>query len=110
MIGAVSIVCSFFSLGFVIDALIATRILVQFMGQIGAVALLRKTHAQPGTPVQVWLYPLPSLIALVGWSFLFLTSDWKVIALGLLTLVAGVALFFVWSWRVKGWPFAATTA
>src|SRR6185436_1767274 len=101
VIGAVSIVCSFFSLGFVIDALIATRILVQFMGQIGAVALLRKTRPDLPRPYKVWLYPLPSLIALVGWSFLLLTSDWKVIALGLLTLVAGVALFFVWSWRVK---------
>ena len=37
VIGVVAILCSFFSLGLVIDALITTRILVQFMGQIGAV-------------------------------------------------------------------------
>ena len=42
VVGAVSIACSFVSLGLVIDALITTRILVQFMGQIGALALLRR--------------------------------------------------------------------
>ena len=36
---------SFFSLGLVIDALIATRILVQFIGQIVGVILLRRTRA-----------------------------------------------------------------
>ena len=60
--------------------------------------------------LRVWLYPLPSLVALVGWCFLFVTSDPKVIAVGLLTLLVGVAGFFVWSWRVKGWPFAPATA
>lgn len=40
-IGVISIVCSFLSLGTVIDALIALRILVQFIGQIVAVTLLR---------------------------------------------------------------------
>src|SRR5882672_154333 len=42
VIGVVAIICSFFSLGIVIDVLIATRIIVQFVGQIFAVALLRK--------------------------------------------------------------------
>src|SRR6185369_15112198 len=34
VIGVISIACSFFSLGIVIDALITTRILIQFIGQI----------------------------------------------------------------------------
>jgi amino acid transporter len=110
VIGAISVLCSFFSLGFVIDALIATRILVQFIGQIGAVALLRKTRPELPRPYRVWLYPVPSLVALVGWCFLFVTSDKAVIGLGLLTLLFGVALFFVWSWWTKGWPFAPATA
>ena len=37
VIGVISIICSFFSLDVVIDALITTRILVQFIGQIGKV-------------------------------------------------------------------------
>jgi basic amino acid/polyamine antiporter, APA family len=104
-VGAVSILCSFFSLGLVIDALITTRILVQFMGQIGALTLLRKRNAgRPGT-YRMWLYPLPSLIALAGWIFVFATSDVKVILFGLGTLLTGVLAFVLWSWRVRRWPF-----
>ena len=110
VVGAVSVVCSFFSLGLVIDALIATRILIQFIGQIGAVALLRKTRPELPRPYRVWLYPLPSFVALLGWLFLFGTSGATVISIGLLTLLAGVVAFFVWSWRMKGWPFAPTAA
>jgi len=110
VVGAVSIACSFFSLGLVIDALITTRILVQFMGQIAALTLLRRrVPARPGT-YRMWLYPLPSLVALAGWIFVFATSDPKVILFGLGTLVLGVLVFGIWSWRAQRWPFAAAVA
>jgi amino acid transporter len=110
VMGAVSMGFSFFSLGFVIDALIATRILVQFIGQIGAVALLRRLRPEMPRPYRIWLYPLPSLLALVGWTFLFVTSEPKVILLGLGTLLLGVAIFFVWSLHGRRWPFAPAPA
>src|SRR5687768_12106372 len=44
MIGIIAIACSALSLGMVIDALITTRILIQFIGQIVALTLLRR-HA-----------------------------------------------------------------
>ena len=109
VIGLVSIVCSFLSLGLVIDALITTRILVQFMGQVGALALLRRHRPDMPRPYRMWLYPLPALIALFGWIFLFATTDPRVIMLGLVSLVLGVLAFLVWSWRKQTWPFAAVT-
>jgi amino acid transporter len=48
VLGAISIVAGFFSLGTVIDALIVTRILVQFMGQAFGLILLRRQ--QPDMP------------------------------------------------------------
>jgi amino acid transporter len=110
VIGVISIVCSFFSLGLVIDALITTRILVQFIGQIFAVALLRKHAPDMKRPYKIWLYPVPNLIALAGWVFIFATSDWQVILFGLGTLALGVLFFFLWSWRSGRWPFAEQTA
>jgi amino acid transporter len=104
VVGLVSIACSFFSLGLVIDALITTRILVQFIGQIGALALIRRRN-EASLSYRMWFYPLPSLVALAGWIFLFATSDPKVILFGLGTLGAGVVAFAVWSWRVNQWPF-----
>ena len=106
VLGIISIVCSFFSLGIVIDALITTRILIQFMGQIFAVTLLRKQSPKTARPYRMWLYPLPSIVALVGWIFIFATTEWPVILLGLGTLALGAVCFFVWSWYTQRWPFA----
>jgi len=110
VIGSVSILCSFVSLGLVIDALITTRILVQFIGQIGAVALLRKRSPEASRPYKMWLYPLPSLVALAGWIFVFATSEPLVILFGLGTLLLGGLGFLAWSWRVRSWPFAEAKA
>jgi amino acid transporter len=110
VIGIISIACSFFSLGIVIDALITTRILIQFIGQIFAVTLLRKRKPDMPRPYRIWLYPIPSVIALIGWVFIFATSDLYIILFGLGTLALGVAFFFVWSWRTARWPFGEATA
>src|SRR2546425_694106 len=110
VIGIVSILCSFVSLGLVIDALITTRILVQFIGQIGAVALLRKRSPEASRPYKMWLYPLPSLVALAGWIFVFATSEPLVILFGLGTLLLGGLGFVAWSWHVRSWPFAEAKA
>ncbi|PWT92827.1 MAG: amino acid permease, partial [Blastocatellia bacterium] len=105
VLGIISIICSFFSLDVVIDALITTRILVQFIGQIFAVTLLRKNQPDMVRPYRMWLYPLPSVIALLGWIFIFATADPKVILLGLGTMLLGAIFFLVWSWHSKRWPF-----
>src|ERR1700730_13005362 len=107
VLGVISILCSFFSLDTVIDALISTRILVQFIGQIFALILLRKRAPDMPRPYKMWLYPLPCLIALIGWIFIFATTAWPVILLGLGTLSLGAVFFFVWSWYTKRWPFAS---
>ena len=106
-IGVISIVCSYFSLGLVIDALITTRILIQFIGQVVAVSLLRRNAPDMARPYKMWLYPIPNLIALFGWVFIFATSGWQVILFGLGSLICGLALFFAWSHRTGRWPFAA---
>jgi len=106
VIGVISIICSFFSLGMVIDALITTRILVQFVGQILAVSLLRRNEPEMSRPYRVWLYPLPNLAALVGWIFVFATTDWLIILFGMGTLGLGLVCFFIWSWHTRQWPFA----
>ncbi len=105
VLGVLSILAGFLSLGLVIDALITTRILVQFMGQIGAVTMLRRQAPDMPRPYRMWLYPLPSLVALLGWIFIFATTPPRVIAFGLGALVLGAVSFAVWSWRGRTWPF-----
>jgi basic amino acid/polyamine antiporter, APA family len=99
VLGTIAIAASKFDLSVVIDALIAMRILVQFIGQIAAVAYLRRTRPEMPRPYRVWLYPVPAWIALTGWTFVFLTTNVRIIGIGLGLLALGVVCFFVWSAR-----------
>jgi amino acid transporter len=110
VLGAISIVAGFFSLGTVIDALIVTRILVQFIGQVAGVMVLRKNAPDMPRPYRMWLYPVPALIALLGWIFVFATTELRVIAFGLGVLALGCVAFLLWSWNTKRWPFALAEA
>ncbi len=105
VLGVVSIVSGFFSLGSVIDALIATRLVVQFMGQIGGVVLLRRRAPEMERPFRIWLYPVPLVIAFVGWLFIFSTTGADVMLFGLGVLALGVLCFLIWSARLRQWPF-----
>ena len=110
VLGAISIVAGFFSLGTVIDALIVTRILVQFMGQAFGLILLRRQQPDMPRPYRMWLYPLPALVALAGWIFVFATTQVAVIVFGVGVLALGFLAFLLWSWNSKSWPFAVQAA
>jgi amino acid transporter len=96
VLGAISIVAGFFSLGTVIDALIVTRILVQFMGQVVGLILLRRRAPDMPRPYRMWLYPIPAFIAMIGWIFVFATTEVRVIAFGVGVLALGCIAFLIW--------------
>ncbi|MFN8574680.1 MAG: amino acid permease [Gemmatimonadaceae bacterium] len=105
VMGTLSILLGFFSLGDVISALLTSRILIQFVGQIAALHVLRR---RPGfvMPFRMWLYPVPSVIALAGWTYVFITSGWSFIGLGVATVAAGVVAY-VLRQRHLGRPLAS---
>ncbi len=106
LIGGLALVWSLFSLQAVIDALIATRILEQFVAQVFAVMLLRRS-GRP-MPWRMWLYPLPCLVALVGWLFVYATTGWLFVLMGAATLLVGAVVFLVRAKQAREWPFRST--
>jgi len=109
LIGAMVLFWSFFSLGDIINALIATRILEQFVAQVIGVVLLRNLQPERPRPWRMWLYPLPCLIALVGWLYIYLTIGFLFIVIGAVTLIAGLVVFLIWAKRRGQWPFMSLT-
>jgi amino acid transporter len=73
LISFVTAVFCFLPLEFVIPGAVTMRIGVQFIGQIAALHALHRQHRP--LPFRMWLYPLPAVVALVGWIFLLITSD-----------------------------------
>jgi amino acid transporter len=108
LIVVLAIAFSFLPLGTLIPALLALRILVQFIGQIGAVILLRRSRPDLPRPFRMWLYPLPALLALAGWYFVFLTTDTNLQWIALAALAVGIAAFLIWSRLSGSWPFKSS--
>jgi len=105
LIGAMVLFWSFFSLGDLIMALIATRILEQFVAQVFAVILLRNLEPDRPRPWKMWFYPLPCFVALVGWLFVYSGTGKLFIVIGISTLLVGALVFLIWSKRRGDWPF-----
>lgn len=103
VICAVGFVFSLFMrLADVISSILAMRIIVQFIAQGVGVILLRKKYGRAGLPFKMWLYPVPVIISVAIWLFLFISTQWFALW-GSLIAVAGVFVFFsVNSKQLKG--------
>jgi basic amino acid/polyamine antiporter, APA family len=107
-VGVMSILCTFLDLVTVINALLATRIIVQFIGQIGAIIWLRTKAPNLNRPFRVWLYPLPLVIAFCGWLFLLATIG-KTLWYAAFVVVTGAAVYLLSARKSGRWPFAAAS-
>lgn len=81
----------------VIEALLTARIVIQFVAQIATVIHLRsQPEMLARMPFRMRWYPLPALVALAGWLYVFASSRPHVIGYGVGSLLLGIAVFAVW--------------
>jgi len=96
--------------------LTAVMILIQCIAQIVALFVLRDRQPQLRRPYRMLLYPLPAVMALLGWIYLYYATTKSTDAdgheLGLKTIwlsvgwvVLGVIAFLVWARIEMTWPF-----
>lgn len=88
-----------------IAAILAMRLLVQFIGQAVGVMLLRKRWGSQRLPFKMWLYPAPAVLTMLAWAWLFWHTG-PVRKWGLLEIALGVIAFLVWTREMRQWPFA----
>jgi amino acid transporter len=103
-IGLLALPATLFPLDAVINALTAGAAIVAGVGQTLAVIRLRAVAAS--APFRLPLYPLPALVAMSAWLFLFWSSGPSAMLFGALTLAAGGAVFLTRARRLRAWPFA----
>ena len=109
-LGLGSTVFCFLDLGNIIQALIVIQVIVQVLGQIVAVTLIRTRRPDIHRPFQMWGYPVPSLVAMVLWLLVLVSTGVTIVALGLLVLAMGVGLYMLRARRVGEWPFVRQAA
>lgn len=118
LLGGVGFVFSLlFRLGEVISAILAMRILVQFVGQAVGLVLLRRRRGTGALPFKMPLYPLPVILAVIVWLAVFagiapvkvslggvaFKLYFQVAAVGMMAL--GTGAFLLWSKQQRKWPY-----
>lgn len=84
----------FMKLGDVITAILAMRILIQFIGQGIGVVLLRRRFGTKDLPFKMWLFPVPVILSILIWLFLFYSTGWFALW-GILIAVIGIFVYFM---------------
>jgi APA family basic amino acid/polyamine antiporter len=111
-LGALATLFCFFDLKDVIAALVAIRIILQFLLQHAGVILLRFREPERVRPFRMWLYPLPPILAAAGFLFiLFSRQDAaRELRYGAAIALSGCLLYFIRARVRHEWPFANASA
>jgi amino acid transporter len=86
----------FMKLSQVISSILAMRILIQFIAQGIGVSLLRSRFGSKALPYKMFLFPLPVVISIGIWLFLFVSTG-RFALYGILIASIGVIAFFIFS-------------
>ena len=82
------------SLESLIKALIVIQIVTQFAAQCVAVVMIRRYRKHIARPFSMPLYPLPVIIALLGWIYILATSGLPYVIAGFTLLGLGIAAYY----------------
>ncbi len=106
VLGSIAFIFSLlFKLKEVISALLAMRILIQFVGQAAGILILRKKKPSGFFPFKMWLYPLPAIIAIFMWIGIFFSTGVYFAVGGVVVMSAGAVMFLLRSYIKQEWPF-----
>ena len=94
-----------FRMGDVISGILAMRIMVQFIGQGVGLMLLRKRKGTATLPFKMPLYPLPVILAILMWLFVFYATGIEVMISFAVVLITGLIVYLVKANVKKEWPF-----
>jgi amino acid transporter len=101
-IGALGFVFSLrLKLEHAISAILAMRILVQFVSQAIGVVVLRRRKGTAGLPFRMWLYPLPVILSVSIWLFVWYSTGIAALY-GLWLAAMGVVVFYLTRGRWRG--------
>lgn len=104
-LGVISVPFCFFTLEEIIQVLMVIQVVILYLAQVLAVTLIRR-RPDIHRPFQMWLYPLPSLLAAAGWLYILFSTSWRMIGFGVLVLLVGISAYLVRAWQGRLWPFA----
>ncbi len=102
--GGLSALACVFSLPDLISVLIVVQTMTQFAAQCIAVILLRRRAFATPDSFRMPLFPLPAVIALLGWLYIVLSSKALHIAIGAAMALTGMGAYRLLTRSKQEWP------
>lgn len=99
-----------FRLREVITAIIVMRILIQFIGQSAGVIYLGYKKNRIHLPYKMWVFPLPAILGIIVWLFIFISSGWEYILGAIGIIILGLMIFLLRARAKHSWPFEVKMA
>ena len=105
-LGSIAFVFSMlFKLSDVISAILAMRIMIQFIGQAIGLLLLRRKKNEVDFPYKMPLFPIPVFLAIGMWLFILVSTGSKLMTWGILVITIGLIVYFIKAKINREWPF-----
>jgi fructoselysine transporter len=106
VLGGIAFVFSMlFKLSSVISAILAMRILVQFIAQAIGLLLLKKARSQVKFPYKMPLYPWPVYLAVILWGCILVATGLTLFLGALIAISSGGIVFLIKAKVKREWPF-----
>lgn len=106
VLGSIAFIFSMlFKLSEVISAILAMRIMIQFIGQAVGLLILRSKKDGTEFPYKMPLFPLPVILAIGIWIFILVSTGSKLMLGGLVVIFLGTIVYFIKAKFQKEWPF-----
>jgi amino acid transporter len=104
--GGLSTLACLVSLSNLISVLIVVQTMTQFAAQCVAVMVLRRKGIATNDSFRMPLFPLPAVVALLGWIYIVVTSKPLHIAIGAAMALTGTGAYLLMARSKRDWPFA----
>ena len=95
----------FDNLKIVVAIILTMRILVQFVGQTIGLMLYRRRVGADAMPFRMWFYPIPALLGVFVWLWLFSTRKPEAILYGVGMAVLGILVYLGFAYYTHRYPF-----
>lgn len=106
VLGSVAFIFSLlFKLKDVISAILAMRIIIQFISQAIGLLLLRRSRKESDFPYKMPFFPIPVYLAIILWFGVLLSTGRNMVLSGLLVIALGSIVYFVKAKRSREWPY-----
>jgi len=96
-LGGVAMCFCLFRLADVVTALVVIRVMVQFLAQTIGIIVLRSRRPELPRPFRMWLYPVPAMLAFLGFVYLLIMRPKSIesIRVAIALILVGTILFAV---------------